>query len=114
MYTEFDTEQCKATDKDYSINKMVTCLYEAGAALPCSKPRLNVKPFWNNNLNLLIKERKSPMFLSLEVSWVCCRKRARKKFMKELKKVQKEYDKKEIEELVEAAYRDKCNFWRKI
>ena len=41
-------------------------------------------------------------------------KTARKEFMRELRKVQKEHDKREVNEIIKAAHNDRVSFWKKV
>ena len=119
---DFDSETCSERDIDSVINKLVKSLSEEGEKLPRSKFKSNVKPYWNATLtdlkgvkvrcHRLWKEagrpRESNNYLFVQ------HKKARKEFMRELKKVQKDHEKDEIDEIVKVAHHDRISFWKKV
>ena len=99
LVTEFDHENCSIRDIECVLNDLVKYLADASDKLPRAKFRSNVKPYWNPTLTNLKKvkvtcyklwkdagkPRDADNYLFQE------HKRARKDFMRELKRVQKEY-----------------------
>ena len=106
---------------DECINQMVHNLTTASNELPRSRFRKNVRPFWNLHLtelkrakvecHKLWKEAKrprgeNPLYLN--------HKQAKKNFMRELRRVQKDYERNEIDGIIRDAHSNKNRFWRKI
>ena len=109
-------------DIDRIIDELVGTLVDAGKKLPHSKYRKNVKPFWNAQLTQLKKQK-----VDCHRMWKAAgrprsddnilyinHKAARKAFLSELKRVQRDHDKKEVDNIIYAAMRDKGKFWKRI
>ena len=88
--------------------------------LPKSKFRKHIRPFWNSNLTEL-KKIKVARYHEWKLNgkpkegdiWTK-HKNAKKRFRSEIKFVQQEYERKEIEETVRCAEVDRNKFWRRI
>ena len=109
-------------DIDNAIDSLVDILVESSKRLPRARYKKNVKPFWNDHLTQLKRHKVechhawrdagrprdplTPLFIN--------HKSARKAFLTELKYLQKTNDKKDVDEIIEAALRDKNSFWKKI
>ena len=111
-----------ATELDNLINIITSKLVEVGNTLPKTKFKCHVRPFWNNTLNDLKKEKviayrkwkfegssRDPTNSSF-----INHKRARRNFRRELKKVQRDYEKKKVQEIVSSAECDRTKFWKLV
>ena len=122
ILTENDVAHFNKAQVDNTIDFLVSEMDKISNMLPKSKYRPNVRPYWNEKLKLLKKTK-----VVNYRNWVAkgrprdtnCHewiehKKSKKAFRKELKFVQKEYEKSEIENLLRSAEGDKNKFWRSI
>ena len=116
----WQVETVGADEMDGIFDVLTKGLIEADKIIPRSKPKTRPRPFWNQTLSILKREKVtayrewkaagSPRTLS-DRTWVN-HKNAKKSFRREIKKVQRDHEQKEISNLVEAAGIDKNKFWR--
>ena len=105
---------------DTMINDLNRKMVECADRLPKSKFRKHIRPFWNCKLTEL-KKVKVACHRALKFHgrpkegeiWLR-HKNAKKRFRSEIKFVQQEYEKKELEETVKCADIDRNKFWRRI
>ena len=109
-------------DLDNLIDCITTKLVEVGNTLPKAKFKSHVRPFWNNTLNDLKREKviayrkwkgmgsnRDPT----DISYVN-HKRAKRDFRRELKKVRRDIEKKQVQELVSSAECGGNKFWKLV
>ena len=106
---------------DGCIDTLVHYLNSACKELPRSKFKKNVRPFWNEHLNDLkaIKVKCHRIWKEAgrprgDNQLYINHKQARKNFMYELRKVQKDYERKEIDEIIFAAHSSKDKFKKRL
>ena len=118
----FKWDTCTTEEVDQVINTLAKNLQEAGEKLPRSKFRSNVKPFWNRELTELKRVKVECFNLwkaagrprDADHQLFQNHKIARKAFMRELKRVQKEHKRNEIGDIIKAAHNDRISFWKKV
>ena len=102
---------------DLIINDLNHQMVSYADKLPKSRYRKHIRPFWNNKLTKVKVARHREWKLSGRPKegdvWLK-HKNAKKKFRSEIKFVQQEFEKKEIEETIRCAEFDKNKFWRRI
>ena len=118
--TDFGTLSPKGIDD--VIDNITRTLVKTGDNLPKARFRKHGRPYWNGVLNDL-KKKKVYAYRrwsaegrprdALSQSWVA-HKEAKRNFRRELKRVQRDYDRKQIQELVEFAECDRNKFWKRI
>ena len=104
---------------DAIVDHVTKSLIKLDKALPRAKFSKHIKPYWNETLTLLKKEKVKLYRLwksngcprDADNQFWCDHKNAKRKFRKELKRLQRCYEQKEIEELVNAADCNKNRFW---
>ena len=122
VIAENDFEVIDKSKIDLTLEDTVAHMLEVIKDLPTMKYHPNIKPYWNGKLTHLKKckvasyrrwvpkGRPSPEDY---VEWLDY-KRDKRAFRREIKHVQKEYERKEIEVLLRTAECDKNRFWRML
>ena len=107
---------------DELIDNLVNTMVGVGDNLPKSKYKPNVRPYWNERLQQLknIKVENFRKWVAIgrpkdenSPEWIA-HKGSKKSFRKELKFIQREYEKHELESILTSAENDKNKFWRFI
>ena len=119
---ELDDDLCNPNEIDDCIGHMVTHLNGACKNFSRTRFRKNVRPYWNPELNRLKRNKVNCHRLWKEAGrprdplseLFINHKKARKDFMRELKRVQKDYERKEIDDIVSDAYSNKDKFWKRV
>ena len=97
-------------------------MVSSGNKLPKSKFKPNIRPYWNDNLRVLKKIKvinfrkwvaKGRPKNDDNPEWIN-HKHSKKAFRKELKYVQREFERKELNSILASAECDKNKFWRLI
>ena len=105
---------------DHAIETLVVCITNAAESIPVSKFKRNVKPYWNQTLTMLKRDKifhyKKWVWAGRPRSrddtlWVSY-KRSKNTFSRELRKLSKLYDEEEVAKTVESVEADKNIFWR--
>ena len=107
---------------DSTIDLITSKLAEFSSFLPKAKFKRHVRPFWNGTLTALKQAKiyayriwvnegrpRDPLY----VSWINYKK-TKKDFRNELKRVQRDYEQKQIQDLVQSAECDRNKFWRLV
>ena len=127
---EFCVELLKSTDfenlgddeLDLVIDNITCKLVQTSNNLPKTRFKQHVRPYWSGVLSDLKRVKVHAYRIWTQdgrprdpssQSWVS-HKKAKRDFRRELKKVQREYDQKQIQDIVENAECDKNKFWRLI
>ena len=115
-------DEFSSADIDDSIKNLCEKMTQCSNSLPKSKYRKHIRPYWNDKLDRLKKDKvkyyriwKShgrPRGDDCEI-WLD-HKRAKRTFKSEIKFVQRQYEFNEINEIMKFAEIDKNKFWRKI
>ena len=103
---------------DGLIDKMASC----SSKLPKKRYKPNARPYWNERLTMLKKEKircfRKWVYLGRPKTENCVEwleyKDAKRIFRREIKYIQNEYEKKEMEELIRTAECDKNKFWSRV
>ena len=107
---------------DSIIDLITSKMVEISETLPKARYRKHVRPYWNSTLSELKKEKVSAYRLwsdegrprdPLSPVWVN-HKNAKRNFRRELRKVQREYEQKQINDLVVSAECDRTHFWKLV
>ena len=115
-------EECDNDEIDTIIDNVTKQMVVCSNRLPKSRYRKHIRPFWNENLTVLKREKVKYHRIwknngcprdDGDQSWVDY-KRTKKRFRSEIKYVQCQYEKREMEEILNSAEFDKNRFWRKI
>ena len=120
ILTFLEREDVSRSDIDLAIKGIVALLDNASNAIPCSRFRRHLKPFWNEHLCLL-KRNKVEKFRD----WVNAGRprgpehsewvehvKAERIFRKEMRKLDKAYENRQVEQVIESATADRNIFWR--
>ena len=107
---------------DSTIDLITSKLAEFSSALPKAKFKRHVRPFWNGALTVLKQVKiyayriwvdegrpRDPLY----ISWVNYKK-TKKEFRSELKRVQRDYEQKQIQDLAQSAECDRNKFRRLV
>ena len=133
-YTTPVNRECQRLLLDNNVSILPTCeldalvdiltniLTSAGQNLPRTKYSQHCRPFWNAHLSEL-KRKKVACYKEWKddgcprvndaPTWVA-HKEAKKVFRREIKKVQRKYERDEINRVLKSAEYDRNNFWRII
>ena len=121
LSTVFRSSPKNPKNIDECISQMVHTLTSASAELPHTKFKKNVRPYWDPTLTELkrVKVRCHRIWRDAqrprgEDQLYLNHKQARKNFMNELRQVQKDYERREIDEIIYAAHSNKNKFWKKV
>ena len=107
---------------DKCIDEVVKCLNFRGKAIPTSKFKKNLRPYWNERLTELkkIKVLKHSAWVMRgrprikgDIFWEE-HKRARKDFVKELRRLHREYENDSVTNVINAAETDRGVFWKLV
>ena len=107
---------------DKCFDDMVRCVSKRGKAIPTSRFRKNIRPYWNERLTQLKKDkiRKHSNWVNQgkpriqgDIYWEE-HKQARKMFTKELRKLHKEYENDSVTQVINAAEIDRGCFWKLV
>ena len=119
--TQFwDFESTNSDGIDNIFDTLASGILAADKVIPRSSPSFHARPYWNESLNLLKKQKVSAYRAwklagqprdALNPFWRN-HKEAKKAFRRAIKKVQREYEQKEIDKLVESANTNKNRFWK--
>ena len=115
--------QITAPDEiDDAFSRIVSTLKSASRAIPTSKYRPNLKPFWSPELTDL-KTKKVSKFRAWvatgrprtpdAITWVE-HKLAKKEFARALRRISKEYENRVMVEAIESSTTDKSVFWQHL
>ena len=109
-------------DIEKCFDELIKCVTNRGTAIPTSKFRKNLRPYWNENLTLLKKQKilKHSLWVSNgrpringDVYWEE-HKAARKAFLKELRRLHKAYENDSVTQVINTAETDRGCFWRLV
>ena len=121
LSTAFRSAPKNLKNIDECISQMVHTLTSASTELPRTKFKKNVRPYWKPTLAELkrVKVRCHHIWRDAhrprgENQLYLNHKQARKNFMNELRQVQKDYERREIDEVIYAAHSNKNTFWKKV
>ena len=116
----YNIESCNNNQIDCFCESLTNGILDAGKVLPRTNSNFRARPFWNQTLSDLKKEKVlfyrkwraggSPRHSSDKL-W-CDYKDSKKKFRCKIKRVQREHAQREMFNLVEAAKTDNNKFWR--
>ena len=107
---------------DRIIDDLVEMMAITSEKLPKSRYKANVRPYWNETLSHLKKTKVANFRAWVSKGrnredgcpeWIA-HKASKKAFRKELKFVQREYERKELDELLRTAEFDKNKFWQRV
>ena len=107
---------------DKCFDDMVRCVSKRGKAIPTSRFRKKLRPYWNERLTQLKKDKirkhsnwvnQGKPRLQGDIFWEE-HKQARKIFTKELRKLHKEYENDSVTQVVNAAEIDRGCFWKLV
>ena len=119
--TAFRPSPKNSENIDECINQMVRTLTSASTELPRTKFKNNVRPYWNPTLTKLKRVKvechrlwRDAQCPRGEIQLYLNHKQARKNFMNELRQVKKDYERREIDEIIFAAHSNKTKFWKKV
>ena len=110
------------TKIDDTIDLITSKLVEFSDKLPKAKYRKHVRPFWNNTLRELKREKvfayrvwksEGSVRDPLDANFIN-HKKAKREFRCELKKVQRDYEKKQVQDLIYSAECDRNKFWKLV
>ena len=117
-----DIKNCNKSEIDEHIESLVRSMNENSNNLPKSKYKPHVRPFWKEKLKILKKEKVvnfriwvangRPRSADSDV-WLR-HKNSEKAFRREIKYVQKEFERRELEELLKTSECDKNRFWKTL
>ena len=107
---------------DTTIDLITSKLVNLGDNLPRAKYRKHVRPFWNATLTEL--EREKVLAYRIWKNEGCVRdpnnvglinhRNAKRNFRRELKKVQQDYEKKQVQDLINSAECDRNKLWKLV
>ena len=116
----YDLTTCNEDQIDNFCESLSSGILDAGKVLPKASSNFRARPFWNQTLSELKKEKVfhyrawkaggAPRHSSDKL-W-CDYKISKRNFRREIKRVQREHEQRELSNLVEAAKTDKNKFWR--
>ena len=110
------------SDIDNLIERITTKLVEVGDILPKAKFKNHVRPFWNNSLPEFKRARVTAYRNwklggsnkdSTNINFIN-HKNAKRAFRREIKKVQRDYEKRQVHELINSAECDRNRFWKLV
>ena len=117
-----DIDSMSPSEIDSLINEVTDSLVNLGRKLPKAKRKKHVRPYWNSILTDLKKAKVRAYHIWINegrprdtqfVSWVN-HKKAKKEFRLELKRVQKDFEQAQLNELIQSAECDRNRFWRLV
>ena len=122
LLSELRNKTLSDTDIDSLFNDITAGLLKADKNIPRKRFKKNLKPFWNQELTVLKKDKKiyynlwkqrgRPRIPSDE-SYIQYKK-SKVKFMKRLRQLNREYDDKEIAEVIKSTEIDYKFFWKAL
>ena len=122
LIDDLPIENCSKVKIDKIFDILTNELIAACHVLPKANMKSHNRPFWNETLTCIKKEKVqtyrqwkangSPRD-PLNQFWICY-KASKRKFRREIKRVQREHEQAEIAKLVDAAGNNKNRFWRII
>ena len=113
-------ESCSSTEIDNVFDILTSELVSACQVLPKTSGKTHNRPFWNEKLSCIKKEKVSAYRIwkangspriSTDPIWVCY-KETKRRFRREIKRVQRDHEQAEIAKLVDAAGNNKNKFWK--
>ena len=117
-----DIDSMGPNEIDTTIDLITSKLVNLGESLPRAKYRKHVRPYWNATLTQLKREK--VLAHRLWKNEGCVRdpnnavlinhKNAKRNFRRELKKVQRVFEKKQVQELINTAECDRIKFWKLV
>ena len=108
------------SDLDDVLEKVVEALKVADKAIPSTKFKAHLKPYWNQHLTLLKRDKvcKYKAWVSAgrprnseSMVWIL-HKEAKKAFSRELRRLHHEYDAQRVNEAISSVGLDKVYFWK--
>ena len=115
-----DINECSEDGIDNLVNNITTLLVEKDKNLPRSKYVKHIRPFWNENLTQLKRDKiicyknwkndGCPRSLTSD-SWVA-HKNAKRIFRREIKKIQRDFERDEVNRILETAEFNRNKFWK--
>ena len=122
LYTRYNRPTHSRDDIDNFMQELVGIIKHHERAIPKSKFKSNIKPFWCSELNALKKGK-----IMAYRNWInagrprdpdndlfLANKTAKKLFRKRLKTLSREYDDEKIREAVKKAELDQTTFWKML
>ena len=120
ILTFLERDDVSKTDIDLAIERIVAILDDASSVVPCTNFRKHLKPFWNEKLSLLKKDKVQKFR-----DWVNAGRprgpthpewvehvNAEKTFRKEMRRLDKSYENHQVDKVIESATADRNIFWR--
>ena len=117
-----DISNMNPAEIDDIIDLLTSKLFELSEKLPKAKFRKHVRPFWNDTLTELkrVKVHAYRVWRSEgsvrdpnDINYIN-HKKAKRDFRREIKKVQRDYEKKQVQDLINSAECDRNKFWKLV
>ena len=117
---KLDSQTLSTEGLDDIMDSVVKILKCADKTIPSTKYRANLKPYWNERLTQLKKDKvfKHRAWVSagrprdLDSTLWAAHKYAKKTFSKEIRKLHRHYEDQKVSEAVNSAGLDKSYFWK--
>ena len=120
LVREYDVSNMSGEGVDSLVDLLVDALVRTDKQLPRSKYTKHIRPYWNQQLSDMKRDKVIKYRLwksegcprdSESLSW-CAHKDSKRKSRHEIKRVQRNFDKDEINRVLKTAECDVNNFWR--
>ena len=119
---EYSVTTCDNDVLDNILDEVVDALLDADKIIPRSKAKSHTRPFWNEKLSKLkvVKVRKYQIWKrngsprSIDNPFWIEHKTAKRDFRREIKRVQRDFEDKEVENIIRTSECDRNRFWRLI
>ena len=114
--------EIKREDVDKCFDDLIKCITLRSKAIPTSKFKKHLRPYWNEKLTLLKKQKvlKHSLWVNKgrprvkgDIYWEE-HKEARKAFVKELRRMHREYENDSVAQVINTAETDRGCFWRLV